>query len=131
MGAAHVVDYLRDDFTRRGTRYDLILDVKTNRSPRAYLRALNPNGTYATVGGDIPRLLQVVVQGPLIKVLDRKHVRVVVLKPNKDLAYINDLFEAGRLSPVIDSVYPLAELPDALRRFGTGDHTGKIIVTMA
>ena len=131
MGAAHVIDYLREDFTRRGTRYGLILDVKTNRSPRAYARVLNPNGVYATVGGDLPRLLQVVVQGPLIKSLARKHVRVVVLKPNKDLAYMNDLFEAGKLSPVIDSVYPLAELPDALRRFGTGDHTGKVIVTMA
>jgi NADPH:quinone reductase-like Zn-dependent oxidoreductase len=131
MGAAHVVDYLREDFTRLGRRYDLILDTKTNRSPHAYARALSRGGTYVTVGGDIPRLLQVVVERPLIRVVSGKHVRVVVLKPNKDLPRMNELFESGRLQPVIDSVYPLAALPDALRRFGTGEHTGKVIVTMA
>lgn len=130
MGADHVIDYLKEDFTRNGKRHDLILDVKTNRSPFAYLRALKPNGTYATVGGSIPRLLQGLVLGPLIWRLYHKHVRVVALQPNKDLAYMNELFEAGKLVPVIDGVYKLTELPDALRRFGTGDHKGKIIVTM-
>ena len=66
MGADHVIDYLREDFTRNGKRYDLILDVKTNRSPFAYGRALNPGGTYATVGGDTSRLLQIAALGPLI-----------------------------------------------------------------
>ncbi len=64
MGADHVVDYLKEDFTKSGRCYDLILDVKTNRSPFAYLRALNPNGAYVTVGGSIPRLLQALVMGP-------------------------------------------------------------------
>lgn len=131
MGADHVIDYLQEDFTKNGKRYDLILDVKTNRSPFAYLRALNPNGTYVTVGGSIPRLLLALALGPLIRRLCHKHVRIVALKPNKDLAYMNELFEAAKLVPVIDGVYRLADLPEAFRRFGTGDHKGKIIVTMA
>jgi NADPH:quinone reductase-like Zn-dependent oxidoreductase len=131
MGADHVIDYLKEDFTRHGKCYDLILDVKTNRSPLAYARALNPNGTYATVGGNTPRLLQALVLGPLISRLSNKHLRIVTLKPNKDLAYMNELFEAGKLLPVIDRPYKLADVPEAFRLFGTGDHKGKIIVTMA
>jgi NADPH:quinone reductase-like Zn-dependent oxidoreductase len=131
MGADHVIDYLEADFTRLGKCYDLILDVKTNRSPLAYARALNPNGIYATVGGNTPRLLQILVLGPLISRLSNKHVRVVAFKPNKDLAYMNELFEAGKLVPVIDRLYKLADVPEAFPLFGTGKHKGKIIVTMA
>jgi NADPH:quinone reductase-like Zn-dependent oxidoreductase len=130
MGADHVIDYSREDFTSRGKRYDLILDVKTNRSPSAYLRALNPGGTYATVGGDISRLLQIVVLGRLNSRLYGKHLRLVGLKPNQDLAYVNELFEAGKLAPVIDRTYPLADLREAFRFYATGDHQGKIVVTM-
>ena len=131
MGADRVIDYLKEDFTRSGKRYDLILDVKTNRSPFAYLRALNPNGTYVTVGGSIPRLLQALVMGPFTSWLYHRHLRLVGLKPNKDLNYMNKLFEAGKLLPVIDGLYKLADLPEAFRRFGAGDYQGKIIVTMA
>jgi NADPH:quinone reductase-like Zn-dependent oxidoreductase len=131
MGAAHVIDYLEEDFTKSGKSYDLILDVKTNRSPFAYARALKPNGTYVTVGGNIPRLLQALVLGPLMSRLYNKHVRIVTLIPNKDLAYMSELFEAGKLVPVIDGPYRLADVPEALRFFGTGDHKGKIIVAMA
>jgi len=131
MGADHVVDYLKEDFTKSGRCYDLILDVKTNRSPFAYARALNPNGTYVTVGGRIPRLLQALVLGPFMSRLYHKHLRIVALKPNKDLNYMNELFEAGKLLPVIDGPYKLADLPEAFGLFGTGDHKGKIIVTIA
>ncbi len=131
MGADHVIDYLKEDFTKGGKCYDLILDVKTNRSPFAYARALNPNGIYVTVGGSTSRLLQALVLGPLMSRLYKKHVRIVTLKPNKDLAYMNELFEAGKLVPVVDGRYKLADVPEALRLFGTGDHKGKIIVNMA
>ncbi len=130
LGADHVIDYLKEDFTKSGKCYDLILDVKTNRSPFAYVRALNPNGTYVTVGGNTWRLLQALVLGPLMSRLYSKHVRIVALKPNKNLGYMNELFEAGRLIPVIDGPYRLADVPEALRLFGTGDHKGKIIVTL-
>lgn len=131
MGADHAIDYLEEDFTKGGRRYDLILDVKTNRWPPAYARALNADGTYATVGGNIPLVLQAVVLGPLIKRLSNKHMRVVALKPNKDLSFMNELFEAGKLVPMIGKRYELAEVSEALRFFGTGDHEGKIVITMA
>lgn len=130
MGADHVIDYFQEDFTKGDERYDLILDVKTNRSPFAYARALNPGGTYATVGGHLPRLLQVLVLGPVISRFHNKHVRVVILKPNKDLGYMNELFGAGKLVPIIDGPYRLADAAEALRLFGTGNHKGKLIVTM-
>jgi NADPH:quinone reductase-like Zn-dependent oxidoreductase len=130
MGADHAIDYLKEDFTRSGERYDLILDVKTNRSPFAYLRALSPGGAYVTVGGAMLRLLQVYALGPLLSLVFRKRLRLVMLKPNKDLEYMGQLFQAGKLAPVIDRTYELGDLREAFRLFSTGDHKGKIIVTM-
>lgn len=130
LGADHVIDYQKEDFTRNGMSYDLILDVKTNRSPFAYARALAAKGTYATVGGNIPRLLQNFIVGALISGLSSKRVRLVGLRPGKDLAYMNQLFEAGQLAPVIDSQYALADVAGAYRRFAASDQVGKIIVTI-
>ena len=130
MGADHVIDYVQEDFTRGDRCYDLILDVKTNRSPSAYRRLLNPNGTYVTVGGSLALLFQVMVMGPLASRFYHKHLRVVALKANKDLPYMNELLDAGRLTPVIGATYGLAEVPAALRFFGTGDHKGKIAITV-
>ena len=131
LGANHVIDFLKEDFTHGNKRYDLILDVKTNRSPFAYLRALNPGGTYVTVGGSMPRLLQALVLGPLVSQVYGKHVRIVALKANKDLAHMNELFASGKLLPVIEGPYRLSDLPEAFRLFGTGDHKGKIVVSLA
>ena len=131
LGADHVIDFLEEDFTEGDSRYDLVLDVKTNRSPLVYLRALNPGGTYVTVGGSIPRLLQTFVLGPIVSQVYGKHVRLVSLKANKDLDHMNDLFASGKLLPVIEGPYRLADLPEAFRLFGTGDHKGKIIVSLA
>lgn len=82
-----------------------------------------------TVGGSLPRLIQIVA-GPLTTRLRGKHLRVVGLKPNKDLAYLDGLFEAGKLRPVLDCPFTLAELPEAFRFFATGGHRGKIVVTV-
>jgi len=131
LGADHVSDFFTEDFTRGDTRYDLILDVKTNRSPFAYARALSAGGTYVTVGGSVPRLLQTVVLGPIISRMHGKHERLVMLKPNKDLAYMNELFEAGRLLPVIEGPYELSDVREAFRLFARGDHQGKIVVRVA
>lgn len=130
MGAEHVIDYTREDFTKNGKCYDLILDVKTNRSIFDCARALSPNGAYVTVGGSMARLFQVLFLGPLISMISNKHMRVVFLKPNKDLAYMNELFEAGKMKPVIDGPYKLSEVPKAFRHFGEGLHKGKVVVTL-
>jgi NADPH:quinone reductase-like Zn-dependent oxidoreductase len=130
LGAAHVIDYTKEDFTKNGQRYDLILDVKTNRSVFDYLRALTFNGSYVTVGGSMARLFQVLLLGPWISLLSKKKVRLVVLKPNKDLIYMNEMFEAGKIKPVIDEHYRLEDVPEAFKRFGRGDHKGKIVISI-
>jgi NADPH:quinone reductase-like Zn-dependent oxidoreductase len=129
LGFHHVIDYRREDFTKSGKRYDLILDTKTNHSPSDYARALNPRGTYATVGGT-SHLLQVALLGPWIGRLSKKNILLVMLKQNKDLAYLNGLFEAGKFVPVIDGPYRFSEAREAFRLFGAAKHKGKIVVTM-
>jgi NADPH:quinone reductase-like Zn-dependent oxidoreductase len=130
MGFDQVIDYTKEDFTKNGQCYDLILDVKTNRSIFDYLRALNPNGIYVTVGGFMGRLSQALLLGPWIAMISKKSVRIVGLKQNKDLAYMNKLFEAGKVKPVIDGPYKLSEVPEAIRYFGEGNHKGKIVITL-
>ncbi len=130
LGFDHVIDYAKEDFTRSGQQYDLILDVKTDRSPFAYARALNPGGIYATVGGSMVRLLQALVLRPLIALNGKRKIRIVGLKQNKDLAYMNELFEAGKIKPVIDRLYRLEELPEAMRRFGEASHQGKVVISI-
>jgi NADPH:quinone reductase-like Zn-dependent oxidoreductase len=130
LGFDKVIDYTQEDFTRNGMRYDLILDVKTNRSIFDYVRALSPNGKYVTVGGSMARLLQVVFLSPLISMTSKKAVCLVMLKPNKDLAYISELFEAGKVKPVIDRLRKLGELPEAMGSFGAGNHKGKVVITL-
>ena len=125
LGADHVIDYTKEDFTQKGRKYDLVFDVKTNRSILNYRRALRPDGIYVTVGGKTSGILQVVFFGKLFKTCT---MCLVTYKANKDLNYLTDLFEAGRLKPVIDKCFPLEETPDAFRYFGTGYFKGKVVV---
>jgi NADPH:quinone reductase-like Zn-dependent oxidoreductase len=130
LGAAHVIDYTQEDFTRNGRRYDLILDVKTSRSIFDCARALSPRGVYVTIGGSTGRLLQALLLRRWIAMIMNKKIRVVVLKPNKDLAYMKELFEAGSVLPLIDGPYKLCEVPGAFRHFGEGRHKGKVVITL-
>jgi NADPH:quinone reductase-like Zn-dependent oxidoreductase len=118
MGFDQTIDYAQEDFTKNGQRYDLILDTKTNRSIFDYARALSPNGIYVTVGGSMARLFQALFLGPWISMFSKKNIRIVALKPNKDLDYINELFEAGKVKSVIDGPYKFSEVPEAIRHFG-------------
>lgn len=131
LGFDHVIDYTKEDFTRNGRRYDLILDTKTTRTAFEYARSLNPRGTYATVGGpEIARLLRVAFVGWWIGVTTDKAVRLIGLRQNQDLPYLNERFEAGQLVPVIDGPYRLGEARDAFRHFGAGYHKGKVVFTI-
>ena len=130
IGFDHVIDYTKEDFTKNGKCYDLILDNKMNRSIFDYMRALSPNGIYVTTGGSIARFFQAFLLGPLISLFSKKSIRIVALKPNKDLAYMNELFEAGKITSVIDGPYKLSEVPEALRYFGEGNHKGKVVITV-
>ena len=130
LGFDHVIDYTKEDFTKSGQRYDLILDVKTNRPILDYLCVLNPKGIYVTVGGDISRLLQALLLRPWISRLYKKHIQIVALKPNKDLDYMNRLFEAGKVKPVIEGHYLMDEIQKAFEIFGKADHKGKIVIVI-
>lgn len=130
IGFEQAIDYMQEDFTKNGQRYDLILDTKTNRSTCDYARALAPNGTYVTVGGTTARLFQALFLGPLVRMFRKKKIFIVGLKPNKDLEYINELFEAGKIKPVIDGPYTLDEVPKAIQHFGEGKHKGKVVITL-
>lgn len=131
IGFDHVIDYQQVDFTKTEQRYDLILDTKTTRSPFRYLRALNPGGRYVTVGGHLPRLLQVFCTGSGIAKLSGKHLRILGLKPNKGLDHINRLFQSHALECVIDGPYALADVPKAVERFGEAKHVGKVVIAVA
>jgi NADPH:quinone reductase-like Zn-dependent oxidoreductase len=130
LGADHVIDYTREDFTKTGKQYDLILDVIAHRSAFAYARALQPNGTYFFVGGSVAVLFQILLLGPLIKGATGKNIRLLAVPQNRqDLIAITELCEAGKVTPIIDRRYPLNQVPEALRYVGEGRHKGKVVIT--
>jgi len=131
LGADHVIDYTREDFTRNGKQYDLILDLIAHRSVFAYARALRPNGTYFFVGGAVAVLFQSLLLGPWIRIAKSKNIRPLIVPQNReDLVSIAELCEAGKVIPVIDRQYPLSEVPEALRYVGEGRHKGKVVITL-
>lgn len=131
LGFDHVIDYRQVDFTNNDQRYDLILDTKTTRSPLRYLGALNPEGRYVTVGGQLLRLLQLLCMGSVMTAMTGKQMKILGLKPNEGLDHINRLFESHALRCVIDGPYALADVPKAVERFGKGEHIGKIVIAVA
>ena len=127
LGADHVIDYTKQDFTRNGQTYDLIFDVKSDRSVFDYQRALCQDGTYVTVGGKTSRILWVALFGKLTR---KYRMHALSYKPNKDSNYLVELFEADKLKPLIDKRFPLEKTAEAFRFFGEGRFKGKIVVSL-
>jgi NADPH:quinone reductase-like Zn-dependent oxidoreductase len=131
IGADHVIDYTREDFTHSGLRYDLILGANVHHSIFDYRRALNRNGIFVVAGGSVMRLLQAVLLAPLLSRIGSRKTRFFIAKINaKDLAILKDLLEAGKVVPVIDRRYPLGEVGEALRYREEGHAQGKIVITV-
>ena len=130
IGFDHIIDYKKEDFTKNGQRYDLILDAKTNRQTFTYLRSLKPQGKYVAVGGYLTNLLQLFFLKRWVSLFSHKSMHIVALKPNKDLTYVSRLFEGGKVTPVIDGPYALEEVPQILQYFGDGKHTGKVVISL-
>ena len=132
LGADHVIDYTREDFTKNGKLYDLILDVIAHRTVYDYERALSPGGSYYCVGGSVATLFQILLLGPWIQRTRGKKIRILAVQPNReDLVYIAELCAAGKVAPVIDRRYPLHEVPAALRYLGEGHAKGKVVISVS
>ena len=131
LGADHVLDYTKTDFTKDGRRYDLILAVNGNNSPSDYMRVLSPGGVCVAIGGSNAQIFQSLLLGPLMSIGRRKKMGAMVGKMNqKDLIFITELMEAGKVKPVIDRRYPLSEVADALRYLEEGHAKGKVVIMM-
>jgi len=131
VGADHVIDYTREDFTRHGRTYDLVLDLAAYRSAFAYARSLSPGGRYFCVGGSVATLLQVLLIGSVLGRSDGKKIRVLAVRLGvQHLAEMVELCQAGKIATVIDRRYPLSQVPEALRYLGGGHAKGKVVITV-
>jgi len=131
LGADHVIDYTREDFTKTGKEFDLILDLTAHHSAFAYARALKPDGTYFFTGGSVGTLFQVLLLGSWIKRSTGKNLRMLMVPQNReDLLAITELCEAGKVRPVIDRTYPFDEIPEAMRYVSEGHAKGKVAISV-
>lgn len=132
---ADVIDYTREDFADRAGRYDLILDMVGNRALSHLRRALAPRGTLVIAGGEegghwlggIDRMLRALLLSPFV----RHRLRGLISTENADdLQVLRELIEGGKLTPIIDRTFTLAEVPDAIRHVHNGHSAGKVVVTI-
>jgi NADPH:quinone reductase-like Zn-dependent oxidoreductase len=131
IGADQVIDYTQEDFTQNGQRYDLILAANGYHSISDYERALSPKGIYVMTGGSMAQMFQAMLIGPWISTTGSKKMGNLLARPNKkDLAFMKELLEAGKVVPVIDRRYPLSEVPEALRYLEEGHAQGKVVITV-
>jgi len=133
LGADHVIDYTKEDFTKNEQRYDLICDIASAHSPSSYKRIMNPNGICVIVGFRnkvISRLIYFVIR-KRFSTGDKKFKFFVAKSNQEDLAFMKELMEAGKITPVIDRRYQLSETPQAIKYLGEGKARGKIVITIA
>ena len=133
LGADHVIDYTKEDFTRSGRKYDLVFQLAGTRSPSECRRALTSKGTLVEISGDsdgrwigpMDRIVKALVLSPFVS----QKMASFTVKPNKeDLRFLKELIEDGKLTPVIDRTYPLYETPEAIRYLENGRARGKVVI---
>jgi NADPH:quinone reductase-like Zn-dependent oxidoreductase len=135
LGATHVIDYAAEDFTDGRVRYDVLLDNVGNRPLSRLRRAVTPTGTLLLNGGGSPGHV-IGPLGPIVRaaVTDRfvqQRLRPFRSKPNRaDLLTVTGFIDDGRLTPVLDRTYPLAETADGLRHVERGHTRGKVVITV-
>lgn len=131
MGADHVIDYRRVDFTQSGKRYDLILAANAHHSIFDYRRALSEKGIYVMVGGGGIEILQCLFLGPLLSLMGGKKMRFLGAKMHKkDLLLLKELLGSGKIVPVIDRRYPLSGVAEAVRYLEEEHAQGKVVITV-
>jgi NADPH:quinone reductase-like Zn-dependent oxidoreductase len=139
IGADRVVDYMQEDFTRSGERYDVILDIAGNHPWPAIKRAIAPDGTYVLIGhdqygaaghrwfGSLGRFAKLMVMAPFVNQL---HPFRGVKDPADRLVVMKELIEAGKVTPVIDRTFPLSQVPEAIRYLESGNAAGKVVIAV-
>ena len=132
LGADHVIDYTKEDFTISGNTYDLIIDVVAKRRVSEYERALKPGGACSLVGGSVSSILQSLIMGPRIIKEKGKKIDILRWKPNnkEDLEFLIKLIESGKVKPFIERCFPLDRTPEALNHLKTGNALGKLVITI-
>ncbi len=131
IGADHVIDYTQEDFTKNGRRYHLIIAANGYHPILDYRRALSPSGIYVVLGGSMAQIFQGMLLGPLVSRIGSKKMGVMLAHSNqKDLVFMGELLEAGKVVPVIDRKYPLSEVPEAIRYLEEGHARGKVVITV-
>ena len=132
LGADHVIDYTQADFTQNGERYDLILAANGYQPLAAYQRALAPQGIYVMTGGSTAQMFEAMLLGPWRSRKGSQKMGNILAKPSqKDLIVLKELIEAGKVTPVIDRRFPLAETAEAIRYVEAGHAKGKVVITVA
>ena len=131
IGADHIIDYTREDFTKSRQRYNLILGANAHHSIFNYRRALSPDGVYVVVGGGLARIFQAMLLAPLLSLIGSKKTCFFIANINqKDLVFLKELLEAGKIAPVIDRRYPLREAAEALHYLEQRHARGKVVLTI-
>jgi len=131
IGADHVVDYSREDFTAAGKQYDLIVAANGHHSVLAYRRALAPGGRLVVMGGSMAQLFQTLLLGPVLKRMDSRRFRGFITKPNlDDLIVLQQLLATGKVVPAIDRSYALADVADAIKYLIEGHARGKVVISV-
>jgi NADPH:quinone reductase-like Zn-dependent oxidoreductase len=135
IGADHVIDYTREDFAEGEQRYDLILDIGGNSSLSRLRRALTPQGTLVITGGEgggrwlggTDRQIRALL---LSRFVGQKLGTFINKENHEDMLVLKELIESGKVTPVIDRTYPLAEVPEAIRYLEEGHAQGKVVITV-
>lgn len=131
MGADQVIDYTKEDFTEKGQKYDLILGVNGHHPITAYKRSLNEDGNFIHVGGSGFQMFQTMTLGSWFPLTGRKKMSSLLQRQNqKDLIYVKELLEAGKVKPVIDKTFKLSEVKEAFKYFEQGHAQGKVVITI-
>jgi NADPH:quinone reductase-like Zn-dependent oxidoreductase len=137
IGADHVIDYTREDFTRNGRRYDVIFDLVGNRSLTEFRRALTPAGTLVLSGGGVSGdsslvgPIALILRGQMLARFVRQRLLVLTTTPSKEnLAELRNLVESGKVAPIIDRTYPLSEVPEAIRYVEKDHARAKVVITV-
>ena len=132
LGADHLIDFTKEDYTRSGKQYDYILDVIAKRSVVDYKRTLKPGGVFSMIGGSMGWLLvEMIFLSKIISKLSGKYLGLMGYRPTRnDLEELNLLVEQGKLKPVIDKIFLLHETAEAFRYFEKGEFKGKIVIAV-